>query len=71
MILAFLKNCLLKKPKKTHKTLIPKEENLDKVNDYRPINLCNDFYKFISILLANELHTTLSKLILYLESALF
>lgn len=48
-----------KKKKKTHITLIHKKKNFEKINDFKPINLCNVSYKFISKPLANRLRMVL------------
>lgn len=42
---------------------------MEKVSDYRPISLCNVFYKFISKLLEIHLHMILLKIIPPFESA--
>lgn len=47
---------------KIYITLTPEEDNLMKVNDFRPINLYNVAYKFISKLLTKRLREFLLKL---------
>lgn len=55
MIKAFLLHGhILKELNNIHITLIPKKYP-EKINDYRPISLCNVSYKFISKVLANRL----------------
>lgn len=48
---------------RNHITFIPKKENHFKVNDFRPIIICNVSYKFISKLVANRLRAILPKII--------
>lgn len=43
--------------------LIPKEESLNSIGQYRPINLCNVIYKVILKILASRLKKVLPKLI--------
>lgn len=53
---------LLKEFNETYITLIPEKKNPLKIHDFRPINLCNVAYKFISKLMANRLREFLIKL---------
>lgn len=59
----FRGNFLLKAHNHTHIALIPKGGSIATVHNYRPISLCNVFYKTISKLLATRLKHFLPKLI--------
>ena len=69
-VLDFLNNGVA--PPKFHEMhiiLIPKMENLEKVTDYRPINLCNVAYKLTSKAVANRLKLVLQDIICENQSA--
>lgn len=50
-------------------TLIPKVENPESANNFRPISLCSTIYKIIAKVLANRLKVTLGNIIHPLEGA--
>ena len=54
----------LKEINKTFITLIPKIDGPEVSNHYRPINLCNMYYKIISKILANRVKPLGTKLFL-------
>lgn len=53
----------------THVRLIPKNQNALKVSDYRPIALCNVYYKIISKILSLRLRPVLGSIISENQSA--
>ena len=53
----------------TYIVLIPKVKFLERMTDYKPINLCNVIYKIISKVLANKLKLILPQLISLTQSA--
>ncbi|XP_021715945.1 uncharacterized protein LOC110683843 [Chenopodium quinoa] len=54
---------------KTYIALIPKNNNADRMVDFRPISLCNVVYKLVSKVLANKLKVFLDKIIAVNQSA--
>ncbi|KAI0498301.1 hypothetical protein KFK09_021542 [Dendrobium nobile] len=54
---------MTKGAKATAITLIPKHSHANSISDYRPISLCNVFYKVVAKLLANRLKKVLPYII--------
>lgn len=65
----FLSGALAPVINKTHVRLIPKILGASKVEDYRPIFMCNIYYKIISKLLSLRLKTVLGSIISENQSA--
>lgn len=57
------KNKTLEEINKTFITLIPKIKNPENVSQYRPISLCNVFYKILSKTLANRIKYVITDII--------
>ena len=60
---------ILKSINHTFITLIPKVNNLEKVSDFRPINLYNVIYNIVSKVIANRLKPKLNSIISKTQSA--
>ena len=64
MVKAFFYNGhMLKEINKTFITLIPKSDDPESTNHFRPISLCNICYKIIAKILANRVKHLLHKII--------
>lgn len=59
----------LKSINHTFITLIPKVKNLERVSEFKPIDLCNVIYKIISKVIANRLKPLLNSIISETQSA--
>ncbi|KAI0523418.1 hypothetical protein KFK09_005813 [Dendrobium nobile] len=59
----FSSSQMTKGAKATAITLIPKHSHANSISDYRPISLCNVFYKVVAKLLANRLKKVLPYII--------
>ena len=60
---------LLKSINHTFITIIPKVQNPERVNDFRPTSLCNVIYKIVSKVIANRLKPFLNSIISEAQSA--
>lgn len=67
--LFFLNDYLIRPLNHTYITLIPKKDNPNLVEHYRPISLCNVVYKIILKILANRIKLLLGKIISPYQSA--
>ena len=59
----FEKGCVLSYLNETLISLIPKCQNPETLNNYRPISLCNSVYKIVSKILVARIRPLLSNLI--------
>ena len=59
----FREGWMLREMNQTMITLIPKNQGACNFNQFRPISLCNFFYKIISKILVNRIRPLLSKII--------
>ncbi|KAI0494111.1 hypothetical protein KFK09_024242 [Dendrobium nobile] len=63
-VLSFFDTSFLpRQAKNTAIALIPKHQHPTSINDFRPISLCNSFYKIIAKLLANRMKTVMPHII--------
>ena len=65
----FHSSSLLKVLNQTFITLIPKIPNFEEVSHFRPISLCNVFYKIILKVLANKLKPIMDSIITSYQNA--
>ena len=65
----FEKGCVPSYLNETLISLIPKCQNLETLNNYRPINLCNLVYKIVSKILVARIRSLLSSLISLVQTA--
>ena len=65
----FYNRHFLKEINKTFITWIPKMDNLEASNPYRPISLCNVCYKIIAKIMANRVKPLLHKIVSTLQGA--
>jgi hypothetical protein len=71
-VLSFLNNGIFgANINQTYIALIPKVKSPEFITDYRPISLCNVFYKLIAKVLANRLKTVLPSIISSPRARLF
>ena len=63
----FYNGHMLKEINKTFITWIPKFDNIESTNHFRPINLCNVCYKIIAKILVNRMKHLLNKIIPHLQ----
>lgn len=66
---AFFKGSIPRYLNETFVTLIPKCQNPETLNNYRPISLCNSVYKIISKIIVARIRPALGKLISPVQSA--
>ena len=59
----FKEGRLLRSCNHTYITLIPKRQGVCNFNQFRPISLCNFYYKIISKIIVNRMRPLLSKII--------
>ena len=62
---------ILKDFNNTFIALVPKKDNLETFEDFKPISLCNTMYKIISKVMENRLKQVLGSIISEEKSGLF
>ena len=54
---------------KTNIVLIPKNQGLESINNYRPISLCNSVYKIVSKVIVSRIRPLLDQLVSHCQAA--